>query len=170
MFVLQSSDKVSRYTAYRLVCAYISHEDDSEILVWRTNKVSQEYIGRRTDKVPIYHIVTAEKNHTAFSAIECPKTSPCDAVEHRLVYVLIPKRQRAATEEIRHTIRWILHMSVDYHTILVNSIRLWIDVDSITEWAVHGSPHLTLQGIHISIGVVRVEDNDSAIVIVVNHF
>ena len=56
-------------------------------------------------------------------------------------------------------------MNIYNFVFIIDSVCLWIDIDPISEVATHGSPHLTLYGVNVSVGIYAVEYNDTTTVI-----
>ena len=112
-------------------------------------------------------VVAAIEDETALAILGADIASENEG-EDGLVDIGLAEREWASADEIGYIILWILHMEVEDMTCLVQGIGLWIDVDSLGERTLHGAPKLALQGIHIGIGVIGIEDYDAAIIIIVN--
>ena len=121
------------------------------------------------DVEPVEKVVASIKHHTNLTFCNVAEITTDDALEHRLVDILLTESQRTCTEEIGNASRWLLDIYINNLSALIDGIRLRVGVDGGTEHVVHRSPHPALQGIHIRIGVVGAEHDDAVIVIIIDQ-
>lgn len=112
-------------------------------------------------------VVAAIEDETTLAILGADVASE-DEGEYGLVDFWLAEREWASTNEIGYILGWLLHIEVENMTCIIERIGLWIDIDSLGEWTEHGAPTLALQGIHIGIDVIGIEDDDAAIVVIVD--